>query len=229
MEDWYIPSVDSSISIENSCCLRRDPSDNSYHTINTLPKGKLIFIHGISGSGKSTIGKELYTRLHNSVWIDQDQFYRKEKPLITFTNDDNSIYYTTSNWDSEEAIDFESLRAKINELRYKFSYVIVTGFALRLHLLRLKADYSFLLVFNVSDKKAIEIVTKTRMESKQFNTSEKVEKDYWMVRKVVWPFYLDTLEKIEPSMRVFTFIDGQRLSSSVIAGKITRYINSNQK
>ena len=207
MEDWYIPSVETNI-------------------INASPKGKLIFIHGVSGSGKSTIGKELCSTFNNSVWIDQDQFYHKEKPLITFTNDDNTLFYTETNWDSEEAIDFQSFREKINELRYKFNYVIVTGFALRLHLLRLKADYSFLLVFNVSDEKAIEIVTKTRMESKRFNTLEKIEKDYWMVRKAVWPFYLDTLEKIELSICVNAFIDGQRLSSSAITRTIVKYINS---
>lgn len=214
MEDWYIPSVDKNYHIDSS-------------------PGKLIFIHGVSGSGKSTIGKELCERIYNSVWIDQDQFYRKEKPLITFTNGlspflngKNIISYTTSNWDSEEAIDFEALRAKINELRHKFNYVIVTGFALRLHLLRLKADYSFLLVFNVDNKKAIDIVTKARLESKQFDTPEKVEKDYWMVRKVVWPFYIDTLEKIEPSVRVITCINGERLSPHTIVGNIIKFIDS---
>lgn len=52
---------------------------------------KLIFIHGISSSGKSTIGKLLEKVLGLSHWIDQDTFYLSDKPKVSFDNEDVSL------------------------------------------------------------------------------------------------------------------------------------------
>jgi len=195
-----------------------------------LSNSTLIFLHGVSSSGKSLIGKELSNRIPNSVWIDQDTFYHKEKPLITFNSTgsifsgEDVVYFTEENWDSEESIDFKSFRNTIKSYLITRKYVIVTGFALREDLMKMKADYSFLLKFDADPNKIIDLITTFRSETKKFKTTEKQGKDYWMVRRVVWPFYLQTLQKIQSSQTVCVYDDKGRINKDVIINKIINEI-----
>lgn len=195
-------------------------------------KGILIFIHGISGSGKSTIGKELLDKLPDSIWIDQDTFYRKNKPLITFhlsVNDNEgkeilSNNITVENWDCEEAIDFWSFRNKIKKDLMVYKYVIVTGFALREKCMWMKADYSFLLDFDMEPTETLKLITKIRSETK-FKTEEKKHRDYWMIREVVLPFYTQTLKEIQKSKTITVYDSMGRIDKSIIVNKIMDVIH----
>jgi hypothetical protein len=189
-------------------------------------KGTLIFLHGISGSGKTFIGKELTNRLPDSVCIDQDDFYRKEKPLITFSiggsifsgEDRNS--FTVENWDSEESIDFEIFRNTIATSVMTYKYVIVTGFALRSHLMQMKADYSFLLKFDLDPNETVNLIASLRSKTKKFETKEKQEKDYGMIIKVVWPFYLQTLKEIQYSQELIVYRKEGRVHKDITINNI---------
>lgn len=201
---------------------------------------KLIFIHGISSSGKSTIGKLLEKVLGLSHWIDQDTFYLNDKPKVSFDNEDaNSTtctqqqkIYTGSNWDCIESIDFDALRYSIIASLCCYEYVIVTGFALRQKELNLTADYSFVLSFdfgitdvadNVSNLETF--VTETRKISKKITDNDKQEKDYWMVRKVVHPFYMETLTKIQQSTNICVYRNQERVDARIIVDDILSYVN----
>ena len=61
----------------------------------------VVFISGVSGVGKSYVGKRIAERLRDkgiiARHIDQDSFYLNKKPAITLSNKN-----TTFNWDSED-------------------------------------------------------------------------------------------------------------------------------
>jgi len=71
---------------------------------------KLIFITGAPGVGKTELARRLFTRLHNSAWLDGDDVWR----MNPFRVDDSTIALAHSNIESV-------LR---NYLARGFSYVI---------------------------------------------------------------------------------------------------------
>lgn len=67
-------------------------------------KYPLYAISGISGSGKTTLGRMLAPQIRtpdgtNCVFVDQDQFYIKDKPLVLLSNGK-----TVRNWDTVAAL-----------------------------------------------------------------------------------------------------------------------------
>src|SRR3990172_12989284 len=70
----------------------------------------IIGISGISGAGKSTVAKILAER-YNGLYVDQDSFYKRKKPMITLSNG-----IIKPNWDHEDALDIQQMN---KDLRYK--------------------------------------------------------------------------------------------------------------
>ena len=149
----------------------------------------LIYLHGVSSSGKTSIGNELLKHLDNAILIDQDTYYKSLKPQITFVGDK---VYTVANWDTAEVIDFNQFNNVIEQALEKYKWVIVTGFALRDEYMRLKADLSILL--DIGDHPLCKI-TAARQVSKGYQ-GEKAIRDFYMVEKVVLPYYEETLKHI---------------------------------
>jgi shikimate kinase len=196
--------------------------------------GILIFLHGVSTSGKTFIGKELANKLPDSICIDQDTFYRKEKPMITFSvggsifSGEDRKTFTVENWDSEESIDFEALRNNVNDSLTKYKYVIVTGFALRQRLMQMNADYSFLLKFNLDSNETVNRIATLRSETKKFEitkNTEKREKDYGMIIHSVWPFYLQTLKEIQHSQELIVYYKEGRVHKDITIKSIMNVMN----
>src|SRR4029078_10371134 len=179
----------------------------------------LIYINGISSTGKSFLGEELVKCLCNSVTIDQDLYYKKIKPTVTFT-DDKGKEYKASNWDCNLSIDNDAFVNDIKYLLTKYTYVIVTGFALRSDELNLEPDLSILLLH---DKNSIEHVIKSRRISKRLSV-EQYDKDEWMVRKVVWPFYKETLTKLYPYHIIYVYNDNKRVDKQILINQILKLI-----
>lgn len=157
----------------------------------------LLYLHGISSAGKTSIGKALLNHLNNAILIDQDTYYKKLKPLVTFKGAKGPSVkgdqvYTSANWDTHEAIDFIQLNDDIQEAVNLYDYVIVTGFALRPQYMLFKPDLSILL--DIGDNALHKIVT-ARRASKGY-AGDKAIKDYYMVSQVVYPYYLETLKEI---------------------------------
>src|SRR5438445_12158768 len=103
-------------------------------------EGKLIFLHGASSVGKSTLGTLLQHALPHAALINQDTYFYEKKPFVTI---DNKL---VQNWDCDESIDYHRFVHDIQLLQKTHDYVIVTGFALRNYLLHgLKPTIGFLL------------------------------------------------------------------------------------
>lgn len=187
--------------------------------------GKLIFINGITSTGKTTIGKLLVVQqqLKNSFLIDQDSFYKHNKPLITLTDSENQKF-TTSNWDCDEAIDFTSLNITIKCKLAQYDYVIVTGFALKSNLITIIPDFSFLLTHS---NNSIELtadfiqqnIIETRRQSKGFK-GLKADRDEIMVKNVIWPYYLETLTNLYNYHIIAVYRDNKRIDKTIILKQI---------
>lgn len=143
----------------------------------------LLAISGISGSGKSTLGKILASRL-GWEYLDQDSFYRKEKPSITLSNGAQ-----VKNWDCLEALDLDKMNESIQEILLRGNLVL-TGFALRDDVLSVKPTYHIHLNTGSSPREIQERCIQARRKSKGVN-----EIDRLMVSEVVYPFYVETLKK----------------------------------
>lgn len=169
----------------------------------------LIYLHGVSSSGKTSIGNELLNHLDNAILIDQDTYYKKIKPQITFQGDK---LYQVANWDTAEAIDFCQLNQVIEEAVKQYRWVIVTGFALRDEYMSLKADISILLDIG---KNPIEKIIKARQVSKGYK-DEKAIKDQYMVEQVVWPYYQETLKNISYHYKISVFNDKRKLLKDLV-------------
>ena len=153
---------------------------------------KIIFLSGISGSGKTTLGKEIAQKL-NGKFIDQDWFFKREKPMIKLSNGK-----LLRNWDTQEAIDITRLNKRLREeIQNKhLNYIILGGFALRDEWFDndVKPD----LHFHIKIPK--ELSLQTRLKLKPGN-----EKDQTlMFNEAVWVFYQETINK----SKIDYFING---------------------
>jgi thymidylate kinase len=196
-----------------------------------MEHSKLIFIHGLSGVGQTTIGNELSRRLNGnisgkSIVIDQDWFYTKMKPSITYERDDG-IYVTKSNWDTLESINMEGLNKSIRDGLSIYKYVIVTGFALRQDIFineKLEScmglinipDVNILLTYNSSEN-LTEKVQEQRSQSKSLNVTEDLQR----IKKVIIPYYLETLTHIGEYISIDVFDDkGDRKDVASVVNEI---------
>lgn len=154
----------------------------------------MIFISGPSGVGKTTVGKlAKHIAEQNGIstkFIDQDEFYKKHKPPVQLSN--NS---TTSNWDCVGAIDWDALNQSLTITRDQYQLTILVGFALLDDLIMEKPDAHYLITYDVPDTELLDVIVASRKKSKKFNNRQ-AKRDVLMVREVVLPFYLETLDRI---------------------------------
>ncbi len=175
----------------------------------------LIYLHGVSSSGKSTIGNALLNHLNNAILIDQDTYYKKIKPVVTFQGDQ---FYRTSNWDTTDAIDFDTFNHHIENAMNQYSYVIITGFALQDQYMTLKPTLSILLDIGTNP---IDKIAKARQISKNYK-GEKAVRDFYMVQEVVYPYYQETLQNIT-GYKVQVY-DDQRRPLDEIVNEILEFV-----
>jgi deoxyadenosine/deoxycytidine kinase len=160
----------------------------------------LIYLHGCSGVGKTTIAKSLAKNLNNAQVIDQDDFYLANKPKILINGQ------LKSNWDCLEALDMIKFIETIQNS--KADYIIVTGFALRN---MPKPDLGILLNYNVDN--VLDAIIKARAHKNH---------DLTMIKEVIYPFYLETLKQIYATHTVDVFNNGVRIDIDDITKKILK-------
>lgn len=161
----------------------------------------LIALIGISGTGKTTLGKALAARL-KYTYIDLDSFYKKEKPR-TRLSDGKFV----SNWDTLKALDLDALREKLKKTP---GGIILGGFVLKDKIfeklprmtillapvskneIRGTSKDQLLATFSRGDLK--EQIIKRTIASRQAAKGVS-SKDALVVREIVYPYFLKTLTK----------------------------------
>lgn len=191
-------------------------------------KQKLIYIHGGSGVGKSTLAQELQKVFgKNCIWIDQDTFYRSEKPMIEYNYQDEkgqTVHVKERNWDSLEAVDMDAFNTAISNAIQNSEIGIVTGFALRPDSLVYAPDVNILLDYGMSPENAREKMIEARQSSKGYK-GEKAYKDRKRVEKVVWPYYEETLKLLEKYETVKVFDEkGKRIPVKNLVEELLKLI-----
>jgi len=181
----------------------------------------LIFISGISGSGKTTVGKALVdhynktnnktnsktNKINNRIFKDQDDFFVDIKPktLPIFNGK------TKSNWDCIEAIDWKSLNQWLFD--HKHANVVFVGFCLRGDLINIIPDEHIHLSLDDNDiETTVNRCANSRIVSKQLNKKQKCDNDEIMVRQVIIPFYLETLKHTKITKYINVYNNNNRLS-----------------
>ena len=147
---------------------------------------KIYLLSGLSGTGKTTLGLEFIKYNKNFIFIDQDSFYKKEKPKVKLSNGE-----IVSNWDCVEAIDFDLLNEKVNNL-VENSNVLLVGFALLKKYLNFSVEKHIHLQYNQKiDNNTLQLCIKARINSKKYIDPKKQENDIMMVEEFTIPFYID--------------------------------------
>ena len=151
----------------------------------------LILVSGISGSGKTTIGKILADAL-GCDFLDQDSFYLNEKPEVII-NDEKNKQLIVKNWDCMQSVDVKAMNnALIN--RSKTKGLVFVGFAP----LELEVNFThhFHLLTGKSDNTIIDRCIQARRVSKGF-AGKQAERDELVVRKLVFPFQQLIMKSLE--------------------------------
>jgi hypothetical protein len=152
----------------------------------------LICLSGISGVGKTTIGKIVTSKIPRTIFVDQDSYFIQKKPVIKLSNGE-----IVSNYDCLEAIDWEKLNKDLHSLMKEKWNVLLVGFALWEEKLEMKPNFHFLLsdfdLDSLNSSKLEERCIQSRSLSKNFKNKER---DQLMVREVLVPFYLLSLKKL---------------------------------
>ena len=188
-----------------------------------------IFISGISGVGKSTVTKQLAKDL-NFIHVNQDNYYLRSKPEIILSNG-----LKVKNWDSIFALDFDKLNKDLKDLHLKGLNIILEGFCLRDDLINIKPDIhihlSYVPVPNfadltsyINDAKDF-IITKIIYSRSQAKPG--IKNDEIVVKELVWPFYIETLENSIINYVVNTFDEkGNRIGVDILVKNIKDLLTS---
>lgn len=174
----------------------------------------IIAVSGISGAGKSTIGKLISEKLHG-IYIDQDWFFKKDKPRVKLS--DGSI---TSNWDCKEAIDLKAMNNRIRQELKNNKPIIIGGFALWDEFF--DPDITPNIQFHIKIPKDLSL--ETRLKVKNF-TPETRRKQELIFNELVYPFYLETLKHSKIDHFVEGLENGKRRSIDEMIKEIMSKIN----
>ncbi len=161
-------------------------STTNVHSPLITSMSKIIFTSGLSGAGKSTIAKILADH-YNGVYLDQDEFYKQDKPLIT-TPSGRII----KNWDCQEALNLEAMNSKISELKKLNKPIFVAGFALRDDWFVGDAKPDYHILIQLPSGVSIE----TRLKIKPLRDDPLGKDTRWIFENLTVPFYNETLKLV---------------------------------
>jgi cytidylate kinase len=175
----------------------------------------IIFIHGISTSGKTTIGKKLSLILENSIFIDQDTYFLKEKTKVSLSNGEQ-----VSNYDTVESIDWQSFNRDIQIYSKKYKNVIVVGFELIEKLINSSPNISFYLRYNLYKDLTLNVIINNRSITKKINQNC----DILNVREVVYPFHESILSQIKVDHILNIYNGLERKSIDILSDEILSFL-----
>lgn len=159
----------------------------------------IIAISGISGAGKSTIGRQLAQRLM-AGFIDQDEFFDSFIPKVTLSNG-----HIRSNYDADIAVDIVRFNQRILKQKETDPKIVIVGFALRDYMFTNETRPTIHFHLSISD----ELSLQTRLRVKDFSEERKVD-EILMFNDYVLPYYRATLEYSKIDHYIVICKDDQR-------------------
>lgn len=191
-----------------------------------------LILSGLSGSGKTTIGKSFVEGKPDWEFIDGDWFFLKGKPKVELSSGE-----LVSNWDTSEAVDWEKLNAVISEKLKTKNVVLATFLPLISKYDKFSVDYHIRLDMGKKYvKRCIQarIVSKGTGEERDANgeltdkAKEWRRRDEMMVREVVIPMYHTTMkEQVDDTIEIY---DGeQRKTLNVLVEEVRQSIEMKDK
>ena len=143
----------------------------------------IIAISGISGAGKSTIGKLLAKKL-NAGFIDQDWFNSGNKQQATLSNG-----YIVTNYDCDNISNIKNFNDAISS--NKHDNLVVVGYNLRDHFFNKENKPN--IHFNILIPK--ELSLETRLTVKAFSDERRSNEELYFL-EYLYPYYEDTLKNM---------------------------------
>lgn len=166
----------------------------------------IIAISGISGAGKTTIGKLLAEKL-GGIFIDQDWFFNRKKPIVKLPNGK-----TLLNYDSDEAIDVVRFNNFIEEKKKYNRPIVISGFALRNYFFYKSNEPK--IHFHIRVPKELSLETRLKLKVK-VPSEERKQNEKYMFNKYVYPYYEETIK----NSKIDYYIDGTETTNGVIKRK----------
>lgn len=148
----------------------------------------LIAISGLSGSGKTTVGK-MIVDVYGGKIIDLDSYFIPKDKLPKVQLSNKTI---VQNYDCYDAINWGRFWSDVRDALRKHELVIIVGFclpiteqqALETGMNDLDYDYHFHLELDKETSKKRRIISKGWTDN-----AEKIKRNSLEVDEVVWPFY----------------------------------------
>lgn len=154
-------------------------------------QGKLlIFVSGLSGCGKSTIGKRIAKDFKLKL-IDQFDYYKKDHNTKVTLPDNTTII----NWYMDDAIDWDKFNNDIDE--FKTNGLVVIGFSLPED--KMTSMHDFHIHLNISKQICME---KRKAFLEKYK--DKYEEEYKLIdtpteklkmNQVIYPYYIESTKK----------------------------------
>ena len=157
----------------------------------------IIAISGISGAGKSTIGKMLAKKL-NAEFIDQDWFNSGNKQQATLSNG-----YIVTNYDCDDVFNIKNFNDAISS--NKHNTLVIVGYNLR-HYFFFEGNKPTI-HFNIMIPK--ELSLETRLSIKPFSDERRANEKLFF-NEYLYPYYQDTLKKSDIDYFISGMIDNKR-------------------
>jgi cytidylate kinase len=153
-------------------------------------KGLIIVISGLSGSGKTKLGKEIAT-LFKCEFLNTAKFCKKDYDnKISFKLPSSDKTYEFTNWDSDDIIDWDKLNNEVKDIKTKG--VIISGISFPKDKITFKPDFHIHIKLNKQNliKKRQEFVEDHEEDCKEFNTIKDYDVELYLINHYTYPYYL---------------------------------------
>ena len=181
---------------------------HTHQCLADIPKmHKAYLISGLSGVGKTTLGFRIDGNHRDILFIDQDVFFRPEKPFAYL-----KCGVRVKNWDCTDSVDWERLNKELAKLLEETDIVLV-GFCLRDQYLPALKDRIYNHVELIYEKDEKERSREARLNSKP---GIDAVKDKMIVDELVWPFYLETRQQSTVDHTIVVYRGDDRRSADEI-------------
>jgi cytidylate kinase len=174
-------------------------------------KGLIILISGMSGSGKTKLGKEI-AKIFKLEFINSAKFCKKdynEKTTFKIPNSDKNFEFI--NWDTDDIIDWDNFNKEVSQK--KNNGIIISGVSFPKDKITFTPDFHIHIKLNKQNliKKRQEFVEDHKEDCKNFDTIKNSFIELYIINHYTYPYYLTITQNsvINKFINANDFIDGE--------------------